>query len=100
MMMLTLYSTSVGSNHCVAELCWRSVSLCVQLHSNALVSRSGSLYGVVHVCSHGILFPRTVWVASARYYLDDPLHRRAPIGESVVRRATATARHLRPSLAW
>jgi hypothetical protein len=52
-----------------------------QLRSNALVSPSGSLFGVLHECSHGILFPRTVWIASARYYLDDPSHRKAPIGK-------------------
>lgn len=52
----------------------------VQLPSNSLVSGSGALYGVLHVCAHGVLFPRTVWIGSARYYLNDPLRKKAPIG--------------------
>lgn len=41
---------------------------------------SGSLYAVLHMCSHGILFPRTVYATSVKYYLDDPSHTGVPVG--------------------
>lgn len=52
----------------------------MQLANSAVVSGSGSLYGVLHVCAHGVLFPRTKWISSARYHLDDPSRKKAPIG--------------------
>lgn len=53
----------------------------MQLASGGLAS-GGSLYGVLHMCSHGILFPQPNTISSVRYYLDDATRSGKPVGEA------------------
>ena len=54
----------------------------MQLTTNGVVSGS-AVYGVIHHCAHGILFPDTDGVKSVAYYLDDQTHSGTPTGGSV-----------------
>lgn len=63
-----------------SHLLSRNLSV-AQLQDNGIAS--GSLYAVLHMCSHGILFPRTVYATSVQYYLDDPSRTGKPVGEAL-----------------
>jgi len=52
-----------------------------QLASGGLAT-GGSVVGVLHMCSHGILFPQPDSISSVRYYLDDPSRKGKPVGEN------------------